>query len=94
MNHPQATPCKKTKHQHGEGTQGDQNRSIIKRCAFPEFMLHELRRRFASLHVSQGTSIDKVVRWLGDGEEGVESHHGPLIPHDDEIDTIWSPRKG
>jgi hypothetical protein len=26
--------------------------------------------------------------------EVVENHYGHLIPQDDEIDTIWSPRKG
>lgn len=68
--------------------------NLTKRCGFPELTFHDLRRTFASLHVSRGTSIYKVARWLGDGVEVVENHYGHLIPQDDEIDTIWSPRKG
>jgi hypothetical protein len=32
---------------------------LVKRCGFKD-----LRRTFASLHVSSGTSIYKVARWL------------------------------
>ena len=68
--------------------------NLTKRCGFPELTFHDLRRTFASLHVSRGTSIYKVARWLGDGVEVVDNHYGHRIPQDDEIDTIWSPRKG
>ena len=68
--------------------------NLTKRCGFPELTFHDLRRTVASLHVSRGTSIYKVARGLGDGVEVVENHYGHLIPQDDEIDTIWSPRKG
>lgn len=50
---------------------------------------HDLRRTFASLHVSAGTSIYKVARWLGDGVAVVEKHYGHLVPNDDEINNAW-----
>lgn len=50
---------------------------------------HDLRRTFASLHVSAGTSIYKVAKWLGDGVSVVENHYGHLIPNDDEINRAW-----
>lgn len=50
---------------------------------------HDLRRTFASLHVSRGTSIYKVAKWLGDTVEVVESTYGHLIPQDAQIDAAW-----
>lgn len=50
---------------------------------------HDLRRTFASLHVSAGTSIYKVAKWLGDGVVVVENHYGHLTPADDEINRAW-----
>lgn len=50
---------------------------------------HDLRRTFASLHVSAGTSIYKVAKWLGDGVAVVEKHYGHLIPNDEEINNAW-----
>lgn len=50
---------------------------------------HDLRRTFASLHVSRGTSIYKVAKWLGDTLEVVESTYGHLIPQDAQIDAVW-----
>jgi integrase len=50
---------------------------------------HDLRRTFASLHVSAGTSIYKVARWMGDGVAVVERHYGHLSPSDSEINRAW-----
>lgn len=50
---------------------------------------HDLRRTFASLHVSRGTSIYKVAKWLGDTVTVVESTYGHLIPQDAEINAAW-----
>lgn len=62
---------------------------LAKRCGFEWLTFHDLRRTFASLHVSRGTSIYKVARWLGDGVEVVERHYGHLIPQDSEINSAW-----
>lgn len=52
-------------------------------------VFHDLRRTFASLHVSAGTSVYKVAKWLGDGVAVVENHYGHLVPSDDEINNAW-----
>jgi integrase len=54
-----------------------------------ECTFHDLRRTFASLHVSAGTSVFKVAKWLGDGVVVVENHYGHLIPNDEEINRAW-----
>jgi integrase len=66
---------------------------LAKRCGFEWLTFHDLRRTFASLHVSRGTSIYKVARWLGDGVDVVEQHYGHLIPQDSEINSVWDPPK-
>ena len=58
-------------------------------CGLDWLTFHDLRRTFASLHVSRGTSIYKVARWLGDGVDVVEKHYGHLIPQDSEINAAW-----
>ncbi|WP_395717986.1 tyrosine-type recombinase/integrase [Prosthecobacter sp.] len=63
--------------------------SLAKRCGFDWLTFHDLRRTFASLHVSRGTSVYKVARWLGDGVDVVEQHYGHLIPQDHEINGAW-----
>ena len=62
---------------------------LAKRCGLEWLTFHDLRRTFASLHVSRGTSIYKVARWLGDGVDVVEKHYGHLIPQDSEINAAW-----
>lgn len=59
-------------------------------CGLDWLTFHDLRRTFASLHVSRGTSIYKVARWLGDGVDVVEKHYGHLIPQDSEINAAWT----
>ena len=59
---------------------------------FENLTFHDLRRTFASLHVSRGTSIYKVARWLGDRVDVVEDHYGHLIPNDSEINSVWNKR--
>lgn len=61
----------------------------LDRCGLEGVRFHDLRRTFASLHVSAGTSIYKVARWLGDGVRVVERHYGHLVAADDEIDRAW-----
>ncbi len=63
--------------------------SLVARCGLPNTTFHDLRRTFASLHVSRGTSIYKVARWLGDRVDVVEDHYGHLIPNDKEINAVW-----
>lgn len=64
--------------------------NIATRCGFEKLTFHDLRRTFASLHVSRGTSIYKVARWLGDRVDVVEDHYGHLIPNDSEINSVWN----
>src|SRR5258708_1018236 len=51
---------------------------------------HDCRRTFASLLVSEGVSIYKVAKWLGDGVQVVERHYGHLIPADPQINLAFS----
>jgi len=60
----------------------------VKRCGLA-ITFHDLRRTFASLHVSRGTSIYKVAKWLRDTVEVVEDTYGHLIPQDAQIDAAW-----
>lgn len=62
--------------------------ALVKRCGLA-ITFHDLRRTFASLHVSRGTSIYKVAKWLGDTVEVVEETYGHLIPQDAQIDAAW-----
>jgi integrase len=49
--------------------------------------IHDMRRSFASIRVSQGRSIYKVAKWLGDGVAVVERSYGHLSPADKDIDV-------
>ena len=62
---------------------------IVLASGITDLTFHDLRRTFASLHVSAGTSIYKVAKWLGDSVAVVEQHYGHLIPQDDEINKAW-----
>lgn len=62
---------------------------LAKRCELPWLTFHDLRRTFASLHASRGTSIYKIARWLGDDVDVVSEHYGHLIPQDKEINAAW-----
>jgi hypothetical protein len=59
-------------------------RSHIKRCGI-KCSIHDMHRSFASMRVSDGTSIYKVARWLGDGIVVTARSYGHLEPQDDEI---------
>jgi len=50
---------------------------------------HDCRRTFASMHVSHGTPIYHVAKWLGDEIGVVESTYGHLLPNDDRINGPW-----
>lgn len=69
------------------------------RTAFENYMqslglgdvtFHDLRRTFASLLVSDGVSVYKVAKWIGDTVEQTESTYGHLLPQDDEINPSWA----
>ena len=62
---------------------------LMEDSGLPSFTFHDLRRTFASLHVSAGTSIYKVAKWLGDEVRVVEESYGHLIPQDLEINKAW-----
>jgi integrase len=51
---------------------------------------HDLRRTFASLHVSRGTPLYHVAKWLGDHPNVVESTYGHLLPNDARINDPWT----
>jgi len=51
---------------------------------------HDLRRTFASLHVSRGTPLYHVGKWLGDHPNVVESTYGHLLPNDARINDPWT----
>jgi integrase len=57
----------------------------FKRCGV-QCSIHDMRRSFASNRVSQGRSIYKVAKWLGDGLQVVERSYGHLAPADRDID--------
>ena len=50
---------------------------------------HDLRRTFASLHVSAGVSIYKVAMWLGDAVAVVQAHYGHLFHDHTDIERAW-----
>lgn len=51
---------------------------------------HDLRRTFASLHVSAGVSIYKVAMWLGDAVAVVQAHYGHLYHDHTDIERAWN----
>ena len=50
---------------------------------------HDLRRTFASLHVSAGTPIYIVAKWLGDTIKVTEEHYAHLHHSGDDIERAW-----
>jgi integrase len=50
---------------------------------------HDCRRTFCSLHVSAGTSVYKVAKWIGDDVNVVTRHYGHLSPSDSEINRAF-----
>lgn len=44
---------------------------------------HVMRHTFASLLASQGVSLFKIAKWLGDTHRTTEMHYPHLIPEDD-----------
>lgn len=54
------------------------------RCTY-----HDLRRTFASLHVSAGTPIYVVAKWLGDSIKVTEEHYAHLHHAGDDIERAW-----
>lgn len=50
---------------------------------------HDLRRTFASLHVSAGTPIFIVAKWLGDTIKVTEMHYAHLHHSGDDIENAW-----
>jgi integrase len=60
-------------------------RSHFVRCKIKS-SFHDMRRSFASNRVSEGQSIYKVARWLGDGIVVVERSYGHLEPRNNDIE--------
>ena len=58
-------------------------------CGIRDCTFHDLRRTFASLHVSAGTSIYLVAKWLGDAVAVVERHYGHLHHSGSDISRAW-----
>jgi integrase len=56
------------------------------KCCGVVCSIHDMRRSFASNRVSQGRSIYKVAKWLGDGVVVVEKSYAHLAPADRDID--------
>ena len=59
------------------------------RLGLAHVTFHDCRRTFASMHVSHGTPIYHVAKWLGDEIGVVESTYGHLLPNDDRINGPW-----
>lgn len=60
------------------------------RLGLAEFTFHDLRRTFASLHASHGTSPYSVAKWMSIDMETFQNHYGHLLPHDSRINGPWS----
>lgn len=52
---------------------------------------HVMRHAFASLLASQGVSLFKIAKWLGDTLATTEKHYAHLIPEDDTISLLSTP---
>jgi integrase len=50
----------------------------MKACNVTGVTFHDLRRTFASLHVSAGTSVYIVAQWCGDAVDIIQRHYGHL----------------
>lgn len=64
--------------------------SACRRAGLEDVTFHDLRRTFASLHVTNGTPLYVVAKWLGDGHAVVERHYGHLIAQDSRINGPWT----
>lgn len=64
-------------------------KTLLKAYQAHDLTFHDLRRTFASLLVSAGTSIYKVAKWMGDSVAVVEERYGHLIPKDTDINKAW-----
>ena len=62
----------------------------MKRLGIEGITFHDLRRTFASLHVSRGTPIYHVAKWLGDDIAIVEKTYAHLLPNDPRINDPWT----
>jgi len=69
-------------------------RGHVDRLGLGHVTFHDLRRTFASLHVSFGTPIYSVAKWLGDDVSIVESTYGHLLPNDERINDPWVKARG
>lgn len=63
--------------------------AAVKRAGLSDVTFHDLRRTFASLHVTSGTPLYVVAKWLGDGHAVVERHYGHLVAQDERINGPW-----
>lgn len=64
-------------------------RRHMKTCGISGVTFHDLRRTFASLHVSSGTPLFVVAKWLGDGLAVTERHYGHLAHDRGYIEKAW-----
>jgi integrase len=61
------------------------------RHGFVRLTIHDMRRTFASLLVSNiNVSIYEVARWLGDDVRVVQKHYGFLQPHSGAINSAFA----
>lgn len=65
----------------------------LTKCGIEDCTFHDLRRTFASLHVSAGTPLYIVAKWLGDGVGVVEKHYGHLHHSGDDIERAWEKKR-
>jgi integrase len=49
---------------------------------------HVMRHTFASLLASQGCSLYKIAKWLGDSEKTTAEHYAHLMPNDPDIEML------
>jgi integrase len=61
----------------------------LKDCGISGICFHDLRRTFASLHVSSGTSVFVLSKWLGDHVNVVQDHYGHLHHNREDIERAW-----
>jgi integrase len=66
----------------------------MERLGIQGVTFHDLRRTFASLHVSRGTPLYHVAKWLGDHPNVVEQTYGHLLPNDSRINDPWTQARG
>jgi hypothetical protein len=52
---------------------------------------HVMRHTFASLLASQGVSLYKIAKWLGDTLATTEKHYAHPVPEDDAVALLSAP---